>query len=301
MIPRKLSHLTALIIGLLTLASPLLARTWTSAEGKSLEAELIEYDAAAGTVKIKRKDAKEFTLKKATLSEEDIAHLDELETAKQEALEAAKAKAASLAGKTTSHTSSGEQKVPFHIHFPNSYDGSKKLPMLILFSPGGGGKGMIDKFKDAAEAMEWVLVGCDKFKNGMKEDLGDLMFTELLPDIEKTVEHDSEYLYLGGFSGGGMRSFDYSAKFKRPWKGIISCGGWLGGPGNWDQDYTKNMAVAMVNGDGDKAANSWVDKDTDVLKRFKCKARKFEFPGGHAIAPTEILLEAMKWIVDEQE
>ena len=301
MTSQKLSLLAVVILGLHTLASPLLARTWTSAEGKSLEAELIDYDAAAGTVKIKRKDGKEFTLKKATLSEKDIAHLDELEAAKLEALEAAKAKAAALAGTTTSHASSGEHAVPFHVHFPKSYDGSKKLPMLILFSPGGNGKGMIDKFKDAAESMQWVLVGCDKFKNGMKEDLGDLMFGELLPDIEKTVEHDPEYLYLGGFSGGGMRSFDYSAKFKRPWKGIVSCGGWLGGPDNWDQDYTKKMAVAMVNGDGDKAANSWVDKDTDHLKGFKCKARKFEFPGGHAIAPTEVLIEAMKWIVDEQE
>lgn len=98
-----------------------------------------------------------------------------------------------------------------------------------------------------------------------------------------------------------MRSFDYSAKFKRPWKGIISCGGWLGGPDNSDQDYTDKMAVAMVNGDSDKAANSWVDKDTDVLKDHKCKVKEFEFPGGHAVAPTEILLEAMKWIVEEQE
>lgn len=301
MTSQKLSLLTALILGLHTLASPLLARTWTSAEGKSLEAELIDYDAAAGTVKIKRKDGKEFTLKKATLSEADITHLDELEAAKQEALEAVKAKAESLAGKTTSHASSGEHAVPFHVHFPKSYDGSKKLPMLILFSPGGNGKGMVDKFKDAAESMEWVLVGCDKFKNGMEEDLGDLMFTELLPDIEKTVEHDPEYLYLGGFSGGGMRSFDYSAKFERPWKGIISCGGWLGGPDNSDQDYANKMAVAMVNGDGDKAANSWVDKDTAILEDHKCKIKKFEFPGGHAIAPTEVLLDAMKWIVGEQE
>ena len=301
MIPRKLSHLTALIIGLLTLASPLLARTWTSAEGKSLEAELIEYDAAAGTVKIKRKDGKEFTLKKATLSEEDIAHLDELETAKQEALEAAKAKAASLAGKTTSHTSSGEQKVPFHVHFPNSYDGSKKLPMLILFSPGGGGKGILKNFKEPADEMQRVLVGCDKFKNGMDSELGDAMFTELLPDIEKSVEHDPEALYMGGYSGGGMRSFDYSAKFERPWKGIISCGGWLGGPENWDQDYAKGMAVAMVNGDDDKAANSWVDRDTEVLKKRRCKVRKFECPGGHVVAPPDVLLAAMKWIEDEQD
>ena len=294
------SHLTASVaLGILFLGSPLQARTWTSADGRSLEADLVAYDADAGTVRIKRKDGKEFTLKKATLSAEDIVHLDEIEAEKQKVLAETKAEAEALAGKTSSHASTGEHKVPFHIYYPKSYDGSRKLPLLILFSPGGGGKGILNSFKEPADKMEWVLVGCDKFKNGMDEVMADKMFAELLPDIEKTAEHDPEVLYMGGFSGGAMRSYDYSARFERPWKGIVACGGWLGGPDNWDQDYTKKMAVAMVNGNGDKAANSWIERDTKILKKFRCKVKSFEFPGGHAVAPADVLLEAMQWIAEE--
>jgi len=291
----------AFVIAILSLSSSSFARTWTSVDGRTLEADLVEYDAGAETVKIKRKDGQEFTLKKNTLSEADIAHLDALEAERLAALKAAAAKAKTLAGATTSHVSGGDHKVPFHVYFPKGYDGSKKLPMLILFSPGGGGKGILNPFKEPADKMGWVLVGCDKFKNGMDSDLGDAMFAELLPEIEETVEHDSEYLYLGGFSGGAMRSFDYSARFERPWKGIVACGGWLGGPENSDQKYAEKMAVAIVNGVDDKAANSWIDRDTDVLKKHRCKVEVFECPGGHVIAPPEILLKAMKWIEEEQE
>ena len=56
----------------------------------------------------------------------------------------------------------------------------------------------------------------------------------------------------------------------------------------------------MINGDGDKAANSWIERDTDILKKFRCKTKTFAFPGGHVVAPPKVLLEAMKWIQSEQ-
>ena len=156
------------LIALLSLSFSLHGRTWTSADGRTLEAELIEYNAGAGTVKIKRKDGKEFTLKTSALSDADVAHLDALDADRQRTLAAAREKAESLSGTTTTHASSGEHKVSFHVYYPSSYDGSKKLPMLLLFSPGGGGKGILNKFKEPADEMQWVLVGCDKFKNGLE-------------------------------------------------------------------------------------------------------------------------------------
>ena len=43
------------------------------------------------------------------------------------------------------------------------------------------------------------------------------------------------------------------------------------------------------------------DDHTGVLKKFRCKVKSFEFPGGHAVAPPEVLLEAMQWIKTEQK
>ena len=77
--------------------------------------------------------------------------------------------------------------------------------------------------------------------------------------------------------------------------------GWIGGGERLDMKFAKGMAVAMVNGKGDKAANSWVDRDTDALKGRRYKVRLFECEGGHVVAPPEVLLEAMQWIKGEQE
>ena len=111
-------------LGLLLLGSSVQGRLWTAADGRSLEADLIEYDAAAGTVRIKRKDGKEFTLKKDSLSAGDIAHLDAIEKERAAAREATRANAEALAGKTTSHASTGVYKVPFHVAMING-DGDK--------------------------------------------------------------------------------------------------------------------------------------------------------------------------------
>ena len=283
------------------LAHPAVGRTWTSKDGRTLEAELIDYDAVAGTLRIERADGQEFTLKMEQLSADDAAYIESLQEQKKAALAAATAAAREKAGQTATHTSTGNHKVPFHVYYPESYDGSRKLPMLILFSPGGRGKGIMNKFVAAADAIGWILVGCDRFKNGMEAELGDAMFTELLPDIEQTVTHDPERLYMGGMSGGALRAYNYSAKFDRPWKGIVACGGWLGGADAADKKYAKNMAVAIVNGDNDNNANSWIEKDTAVLEGRRCKVRVFEFPGGHVVGPPETLQDAMKWIASEQE
>ena len=204
------------------------------------------------------------------------------------------------AGQTVSLASTGEHKVPFHAYYPKSYDGSKKLPMLILFSPGGGGKGIMRNFIKPANELGWILVGCDKLKNNLDGDIGDAMFAEMLPDIEKSVTHNPERLYMGGMSGGAMRAYGYSATVDRPWKGIVACGGWLGGSKYYDLEYQKKMTIAIVNGDKDNNANAYIDPDTTVLKKRRCKVKTFSFPGGHSVGPPETLLEAMQW-VDSQD
>lgn len=165
--------------------------------------------------------------------------------------------------------------------------------MIILFSPSGHGSGILKQFKESCESVGWVGVGCDEFKNGMDTTVAESMFEALLPIIEKAVVHDPQRLYMGGLSGGALRAFGYSAKFDRPWKGIISCGGWLGE--RYELDYCKGMAVAWVNGNNDQNANAWVDNDTPVLERRRCKTKLFSFPGGHVVGPPEVLTEAMRW------
>jgi predicted peptidase len=261
-------------------------RTWTSNDGKQLVGEFLQDKGDAVVLKIK---GKKYTIQLTRLSEED----GEWIAVRREAEEQRKKEDSALAGTMKSFAKNESQKVTFHVYYPTSYSTDSPRPMLILFSASGRGRAILDRFKESCESVGWIGIGCDTFRNGVDESIMDPLFEGLLPVIEKTVPHDPQRLYLGGISGGASRAFGLSAKFDRPWKGIISCGGWLGK--RYDLKYAKGMAVAWVNGDKDKAANSWVARDTDFLRKFSCKTKLFEFSGGHVIGPPEVLTEAMRW------
>jgi len=266
------------------------ARPWTDVQGRVIEAEFISHDAAAGKVKVRLANGTEPLVDLAKLSEADRTWITDHLRSQEEAQAALKKNA----GKTVSLKSEGKEAVSYHIYYPTSFDPAKPPAMIIVFSPGGDGRGMLGSVKAACEELGWIGVGCDQFKNGVDDSLLDPKWDEVLPAIEKTVPHNPDLLYLGGMSGGALRSYDYAEKTLRPWKGVLAFGGWLGnkeGLGSPDK-----MAVARVNGDNDKNANAWIDNEDPIFKRAKANVRNFTFPGGHVVAPPQVILEAMRWL-----
>lgn len=273
-------------------------RTWTSSDGRKLTAELVSYDLEGETVTIKNNRG-EFTLTFDKISDEDQAFVRTFAEKEAAEREAAEKEAAERAGKTSKEVTPAGNS--FHVYYPKSYSPAKKSALLILFSPGGGGAGIMNNFRQGADALGWVLVGCDQLKNGMPNNEGIEIFKDLLAVIEERVDHDPNLLYMGGMSGGGLRAFQNSASFDRPWKGIISCGGWLGGAENYGLDYPKKMAVAMVNGADDKNANFYVEPDTNVLEKRRCKVELISFPGGHVVGPPDVIEKAMRWVEENTQ
>jgi len=239
-------------------------REWNSNDGKKINGEWVRDVKDAVVIKVKNK---EFKIPLERLSQLDRDWL--LERRKKE--EDAEKLLKSLAGTTQTFAKNDTQSVTFHAYFPKSYNGENPPPMLILFSPGGGGKGILRRFKGACENLGWIGVGCDTFKNGADDKKLGALFEELLPIIEKIILHDPQRLYLGGMSGGASRALHYTAQFDRPWRGVVSCGGWLAK--EYDRKYRKKMAVAWVNGDKDQNANGWVEGDSACLKKRRCKTK----------------------------
>jgi hypothetical protein len=262
-------------------------RTWTSDDGKELVGEWVSDSEDSVVVRTK---GKEFKIPLLRLSEADREWI----AARREERAVREKEARALAGTYKTFAKSDRHQVTYHVYYPSGYSLDAPPPMLILFSASGRGKSMVDAFKESADALGWVTVGCDTFRNGVDDSELDPLFRELLPVIEETVAHNPERLYTGGMSGGAARALQYTAKFDRPWKGVISCGGWLGKA--HDLEYRKGMAVAWVNGDTDKGANFWIEPDSAVLSKRRCKTKVFAFPGGHVIGPPEVLTEAMRWV-----
>jgi len=198
------------------------------------------------------------------------------------------------AGKTISYISDGPERVGYHVYYPKSFDPVRPPAILIMFSPQGKGEAILGNVKDACEAVGWIGVGCDEFKNKGNESELDMKWREILPHIEKTVPHDKGMMFLGGMSGGTLRAYTYIESTARPWKGVLAFGGWLGGKTRLD--CPEGMVVARVNGENDRGAVSWEKADGAALEAAHCQVKTFHFPGGHEVAPPPVVLEAMQWL-----
>ncbi len=280
-------------IGLILLSSLSIkaeTRSWSNREGKTIQAELVNFDIEGKKVTLRLSNGKEVPLALDTLSDKDQAWLTERQRTLEDKADAVKA----MAGKTVSYQSDGPEAVSYHVYYPTGYQADAPPAMIIMFSPGGGGKAILGSVKEACEALGWIGVGCDAFKNNSDEAILDQKWKEVLPHIEKTVMHNKDLLYLGGMSGGALRAYDYSESSARPWKGILAFGGWMGG--KQSLNCPPKMAVAIVNGDSDANANSVIPRDQGVLEKERCKVKTFSFKGGHVIAPPDVTLEAMQWL-----
>lgn len=204
-----------------------------------------------------------------------------------------------IPGSTIMRTADGANGTTYHLHVPEDFDvDAPSRPILIAFSPGGNGKGILEKLKSATEAVGWLLVGCDKLRNGMGDhDLEIEIEDEILTVVLDHVPHDPERIYLGGFSAGAMRAYGITARRTEPYAGVLAFGGWLGGPSYQDEPYRENMSVAMVTGVRDRGASGWVPIDTKTLKQRNCSVKHFAFDGGHSVSPPATTGAAIKWLV----
>ena len=95
-----------------------------------------------------------------------------------------------------------------------------------------------------------------------------------------------------------MRSYSYSAQVDRPWAGIFAAGGWLGPQSHIDERDYPPMRVAMINGDKDRGANHYLDRDMAHLTKEGCTVSVHAFEGGHQMPPASVQTKAMRWLLE---
>jgi len=288
-------------------------RTWSDYKGKTVEAEFVS--SKYGMVTLRTGEGKTMKISLAKLSKEDQAFVKKNSKKKPAAKSSLSFSSSSstavepvagdpevvklmVPGKVFKRVAKGDTGISYHVYTPTGFDPENPPPLIISFSPGGNGLQMVNSMKSSAEKAGWLLIGCNQLKNNMKEESVVIrkMEDELINDIFARIPNDPRRIYLAGFSGGAARSYGISARREERITGIIAYGGWLGGDKFFDKPYCKYMAIAMVNGDGDKAANSWTSKDENALNRRSCNVEEFSFEGGHAIAPANVIDDVITWL-----
>jgi hypothetical protein len=289
-----ISIITLLASTLLTLANTDL-RNWKLTDGKTVHAAISAWDPDSDSVTLKYDDGTSLEVLRTKLSLIDQAWVRQwhrFNTELEKRLETA-------GGIVKNYQSDGDYATDFYVYYPSVYKEGAKLPIILLFQPGGKGKTCLKRHFEAAESVGMILVTVDSFHNTKSDELvADMRkrFEHLLPVIEATVPHNPKKFFMGGLSGGAWRAFHYSVHFARPWAGIYSNGGWLGGHKYYDLAYPAGMRVAIANGDRDHASR-WIKSDSKVLTDRGADIALFAFEGGHQAAPTTTQIDAFRWML----
>jgi tetratricopeptide (TPR) repeat protein len=198
-------------------------------------------------------------------------------------------------GKVRTVLVEGKTHASYELYLPLSYTPAQSnAPLIFAFSPTGNGTSLVNRLKVPCEAAGWVIVGCNRIRNGY-DPMDRLMEWEILCDVRRRIPHDRQREYLAGFSGGAMRAYGMTRAFWDEFAGVIALAGWLG---VYDPElvYPSRLAVAMLDGTKEPLGLATGESDRRILSRFQIRAKHFPFPGGHEMAPAPVIDEAVRWL-----
>lgn len=275
-------------------------RDWALLDGGRFRAEIEEVNEAENHIRLRKEDGTDLLLPIDEFSTLDRAWILEWQEIAEELEDSVK----KLGGRIEHFEGKGPTMTTgFNVYHPSGgLQPGEQRPLMILFDPGGKAMRYLLRHMEAAEEVKMTIVTCDVFRNGMQRGEARRRFKEVLPIIQATIPHDPARLFLGGTSGGALRSFNLSAAFPEiPWAGVYSNGGWLGGKENREDTPFPAMRVVMVNGDKDHAANSWMDADAVALRQKGSTISVMAFEGGHQVPPPSVQAKAFKWLLGQLE
>ena len=171
---------------------------------------------------------------------------------------------------------------------------TESWPILYIFEPAARSQLALNRFKLAADRMNWILACSNNSRNGPWEDILAAADAVLL-DTQEKLSIDYKQIYTTGFSGGSRAALGI-AVITGSVAGVIGCGAvfpsvkeYLPGPEN-----AKFLYVGMVG-----------LKDMNYLEHHNARQRLHDsgidnhlilFDAGHEWPPSEKILQAAQWL-----
>ena len=274
-------------------------RKWTrTSDSRVVTADFVSADFESDTIELLIGKNETHTMRLSELSQSDQDWV-RLHLEKQQAEENKRNEAIAVEEKITVE---GASVGTCYLRYPARVYPAERAGCLlcIVYDPNGRSNKLVARLAETADELGWILAGVDAYSNKRSKKNTSAVLNDCrkaVAQILETVPHDSERVIFAGFSGGAWWSFVNTAEVHDEAVGVLSMGGWMSK--NYDRDYPRNLKVAMVNGDKD-AACDWEIPDREYLeKKKKATVKVFHFPGGHKVAPSEVLTEAAKWLTDE--
>jgi hypothetical protein len=193
--------------------------------------------------------------------------------------------------------------IQYDVYLPPSYSPAlAPLPILYTCNPSGGG--MVSNFQAVCANLQIIVVGLISPKNLVEWDVLYRDFHAVARDIRRRVLFDPTAEIVGGMSGGGVASYEFSRFRPQHVTGVYAMGSWLGSTsGNHDiEEWVQyNLLVARATGTTDSAAANYLSADKKFLTSCGAVVTDFSYTGGHVVPPDSQKSESLTWILDHRE
>ncbi len=180
----------------------------------------------------------------------------------------------------------------YALYLPSRYASGRAWPVLYAFDPGGMGRLPIERFREAAEKLGYIIIGSNGSKNGPWEPIFRSM-SAVWNDTQARFSLDAGRVYAAGFSGGSRAAALFAAITGEPTAGIIGCGAGL--PEGVGLDRIQIPAYYGIAGieDFNFLEMKELGKDLDRARI----PNWFEFfDGGHEWPPASVCEGALEWM-----
>lgn len=205
-------------------------------------------------------------------------------------------------GKRATVTCAAAPAVKYDLYLPTGYAPDKgPFPVLITFSPGGGG--MVGEFQAASEKLQVVLVGNQEYANGRDYTLIDGAASAVVRDLMDRVNLDPSAIFGAGMSGGGSYSYCFALRHEYLTAGLLPVAGWLGGKQRQTPwfEYVPDLLVMRLTGKQDEGAMSWLQSDKAFLEKYKVRVNDLPYDGGHVFPSQAVVEQGLKWLLDNRK
>jgi predicted esterase/TolA-binding protein len=180
----------------------------------------------------------------------------------------------------------------YALYLPSAYTPDRKWPILYAFDPRARGKVPLERFKEAAEQYQWIVVGSNNSRNGPLQ-LAVEAWNSIVKDTHERFAVDDERVYAAGFSGAARAAIYLATRCRDCIAGVIACG--AGFPAGITPSPALHFAVFSVAGVEDFNFPEVRDLD-DALARAGMTHRIEVFDGRHEWPPSAVAIEAVEWL-----
>jgi dienelactone hydrolase len=179
----------------------------------------------------------------------------------------------------------------YTLYLPKAYTPERRWPLLLVFDPRGRSRLAAELFREAAEALGFILVSSNDTRSDGPMDVNQKALQALWPEAHLRYASDPRRIYAAGFSGGGMLSWELGRRVEGL-AGVVASGGRFEA-----HHFKERIAFPCFGAAGDADFNYAPMKAVHArLREWGTPERFRVFEGAHEWMPAALAGEAIAWL-----